>query len=452
MASSSTKNSTPVTTRANSSRSPSFSGTDFAYINEKPVDDVSISCFYEPRTLTLLCLAIGALIYVAFNRDESNIQDNLSAGFKCVVFFFLVISILAFPNGPFTRPHPAIWRMVFGLSVLYLLALVFILFQNYDTVKSIFYWIDPELRNFSIDNEKEYGVNCSQITFERVWSHVDVFALAHFLGWMMKAVLLRHIGILWTISVTWEITEVAFAHLLPNFIECWWDAIILDVLVCNGLGIWVGLKICKLLEMREYKWNSIKTIHGTTGKLKRAVLQFTPETWTPVRWLDPCCTYMRFLAVCQLVIFWQIAELNTFFIKHIFETPPAHNINLCRLALLSLIVAPSLRQYYVYVTDARCKRVGTQCWVLGAITATEAIICCKFGRSLVGQAQFKNIVLWLLVQLALSVACVTGCVIVHNVREKLREKRAAAVAAENNPSTNANSSTNSPTTSKKKIS
>lgn len=87
----------------------------------------------------------------------------------------------------------------------------------------------------------------------------------------------------------------------------------------------------------------IRTIHGTTGKLKRAVLQFTPESWTPVRWLDPCCSYMRFLAVCQLVIFWQIAELNTFFIKHIFETPPAHNINLCRLALLSLIVAPSLR-------------------------------------------------------------------------------------------------------------
>jgi len=42
-------------------------------------------------------------------------------------------------------------------------------------------------------------VNCSQITAERIWSHVDVFAVAHFLGWIMKAVLLRHVGILWTI-------------------------------------------------------------------------------------------------------------------------------------------------------------------------------------------------------------------------------------------------------------
>ena len=55
----------------------------------------------------------------------------------------------------------------------------------------------------------------------------------------------------------WEITEVQFAHLLPNFVECWWDALILDVIICNGIGIWVGLKICKLMEMREFKWVSI---------------------------------------------------------------------------------------------------------------------------------------------------------------------------------------------------
>lgn len=104
----------------------------------------------------------------------------------------------------------------------------------------------------------------------------------------------------------WEITEITFAHLLPNFVECWWDALILDVLVCNGIGIWVGLKICKILEMREYKWVSIRDISSTSGKIKRAVLQFTPESWTSVRWLDPKCSYMRFLAVCQLVIFWQV--------------------------------------------------------------------------------------------------------------------------------------------------
>lgn len=101
-------------------------------------------------------------------------------------------------------------------------------------------------------------MNCSDLTIERFWAHVDVFAWGHYLGWMFKAVLIRHMGILWAISAMWEITEIAFAHLLPNFVECWWDAIILDVILCNGFGIWCGLKICKILEMREYKWASLR--------------------------------------------------------------------------------------------------------------------------------------------------------------------------------------------------
>ena len=52
--------------------------------------------------------------------------------------------------------------------------------------------------------------------------------------------------------------QVAFTHLLPNFAECWWDTLILDVLLCNGLGIWVGMVICRKLEMHNYHWESIK--------------------------------------------------------------------------------------------------------------------------------------------------------------------------------------------------
>lgn len=87
-------------------------------------------------------------------RNEANVDDNLWAGLLCIVFFFLIVSVIAFPNGPFTRPHPAVWRILFGCSVLYLLSLQFLMFQNYPTIRSIFYWIDPKLKNFHIDMEK----------------------------------------------------------------------------------------------------------------------------------------------------------------------------------------------------------------------------------------------------------------------------------------------------------
>ncbi|CAG0881613.1 unnamed protein product [Darwinula stevensoni] len=462
----------------------------FQSINERPVDEISLEFFYKPHTVTLLTASIGVLIYFAFSRDDKkSFEDNVLSGILCVIFFFLIISVLAFPNGPFTRPHPAVWRMVFGISVLYLMALLFLLFQDYQTVKNIVLWFYPDLADFHIDMEKgheehancrmsmkicvagwlmalskfrdenflahdsfdhlllifqEYGVNCSDVTFEKLWSHMDVFAFGHFFGWVMKAVLVRHYGILWTISVMWEITEVAFAHLLPNFIECWWDALLLDVLLCNGLGIYVGMQICQKLEMRDYRWESVRDIQSTTGKIKRCVLQFTPESWTNVRWLDPQSSYMRFLAICQMVVFWQLSELNTFFLKHIFEMPPAHPIVIARIIIIGVIVAPTLRQvavftfahppssflppntnyficlflvglyfrqYYSYVTDTQCKRVGTQCWVFGAITLTEALICIKFGEDLFKRTELRYILLWLLIQLIISVLCVLGCII-----------------------------------------
>ena len=74
----------------------------------------------------------------------------------------------------------------------------------------------------------------------------------------------------------WELTEVFFGHLLPNFYECWWDNIVLDVLICNNLGIFTGMMVGKWLEMREYHWESTKNISTKGGKLKRALLQFTP--------------------------------------------------------------------------------------------------------------------------------------------------------------------------------
>ncbi|XP_023022435.1 phosphatidylserine synthase 1 homolog l(3)77CDf [Leptinotarsa decemlineata] len=383
----------------------------FNTINEKPVDDISLHFFYKPHTISLLVLSIGFVIYFAFVRDTDNIENNIWTGLKVCCYFFLIISVLAFPNGPFIRPHPAVWRVVFGLSVIYLLVCLFVLFQDYKTVRNVLFWMDPSLKNFSIDLDKEYGVNCSDITVERIWSHVDVFAVGHFFGWMFKAVLIRHMGILWAISCMWEITELAFAHLLPNFIECWWDALILDVLICNGCGIWCGMFLCKKLEMREYKWVSIKDIHSTKGKIKRAMLQFTPESWTSVRWLDPKCSYMRIFALCQLVVFWQVIELNTFFIKHVFELPPSHYLVTGRLILVGVIVAPSVRQYYCYVTDTSCKRVGTQCWVFGCIMVCEALICIKHGQSLFERTQVVNLIIWMFIMFIVSVGCVIGCVL-----------------------------------------
>ena len=57
---------------------------------------------------------------------------------------------------------------------------------------------------------QEYAVNCSEVTVARLWSHMDIFVVGHFWGWALKALLVRHYGICWTISVMWEVSEVCY--------------------------------------------------------------------------------------------------------------------------------------------------------------------------------------------------------------------------------------------------
>lgn len=65
-------------------------------------------------------------------------------------------------------------------------------------------------------------------------------------------------GVLFIHSRSLSLFQLFFMHLLPNFAECWWDQVILDILLCNGGGIWLGMTVCHFLEMRTYRWASIK--------------------------------------------------------------------------------------------------------------------------------------------------------------------------------------------------
>ena len=131
-------------------------------INERPVDDISLEFFYRPHTIsTMVCCVLG-LTWVAFARDpELSWHGNIYTGLIGVLIFFLIISVLTLPNGPFIRPHPALWRCVLGLSILYLLLLQFLLHQDYSTIRGVITWLDPTMVNYTIDSEK-VRVKCSK--------------------------------------------------------------------------------------------------------------------------------------------------------------------------------------------------------------------------------------------------------------------------------------------------
>ena len=85
------------------------------------------------HTITVLIFLIGCLVYVALfeaDHEEATGTDyNSKRGLLAALYFWLALGMTIMPDGPFSRPHPIIWRLMFSMSIVYELLLIFLLFQ-----------------------------------------------------------------------------------------------------------------------------------------------------------------------------------------------------------------------------------------------------------------------------------------------------------------------------------
>lgn len=72
----------------------------------------------------------------------SQIMDGYICAFRGLVASlsaFILLGVTVTPDGPFKRPHPAIWRLTFIISIVYELGLIFVLYQV--SVCQVFLWL-----------------------------------------------------------------------------------------------------------------------------------------------------------------------------------------------------------------------------------------------------------------------------------------------------------------------
>ena len=197
-----------------------------------------------------------------------------------------------------------------------------------------------------------------------------------------------------------------YAHLYI-FFPVWANLIIfrvqliLDVLVCNAAGIYLGIKTCRFLEVKEYNWAGTEGTVAPTrkGKMVLAIRNNVPIE--PFDW-DVLSSGKRFFAVCLLIALIEVVELNAFFLKFVLWIPPPHYLNILRLILWFLMGMPALRECYQFATDPyvlsifihpfvsrtypfifrTCKRLGTMAWLSSAILSLEVLISVKFGKGM----------------------------------------------------------------------
>ncbi|KAI9220815.1 phosphatidyl serine synthase-domain-containing protein [Blastocladiella britannica] len=336
-----------------------------------PTIDIHSEFLYKPHTLTALALTLLGYVYFAFQ----DYGDRAPAvGVLAALGVFLMLGTLLFKDGPFIRPHPAFWRLVLACAVAYQLMLTWLLFQTPQRARALLVQLDPSL---GIElPEKSYADNCD-LSSENIWAQLDEFVIAHALGWFGKAIILRDYWFCWILSIMFEVCEYSLQHQLPNFAECWWDHWIVDVLLCNWAGIVLGMKACEYLSMKHYSWRGWHELPTYRAKMRRALGQLTPHSWTSFSW-GSTNSFRSYVAVLGLMFFVLLAELNAFYLKFLLWVPPSHWLNPARLLLVFLCGIPAVREAYQYLHDPTVKRVGMSAWVAVACVCTEVLVIVKY--------------------------------------------------------------------------
>ena len=89
-----------------------------------------------------------------------------------------------------------------------------------------------------------------------------------------------------------------------------------------------------------------------------------------------------------------VCEVDAFYLKYLLWIPPPHWINIARLCYYFFAGIPAVREFYQYVADPECKRVGAQTWLIAASILTELLLVFKFGRGEFPNPAPKNVVMF----------------------------------------------------------
>eukprot|EP00890_Picochlorum_soloecismus_P005894 jgi/Picsp_1/6305/NSC_03654-R1_protein len=395
--------------------------------NHKDEYDPWTKFFFVPRTVTLLCLGLIALTHFS-HPFESSVRkmtaqgakqtafENAKKGVWAVVFVYLGYSTVQGPSTPhMVRPHPSFWKLVHGVMICYLSFMVYLLFQNVNDARLFLKNLYPEL-GVELE-ERAYGESCAlvlpdgTINWETIKATVfDEFVVAHTLGWWGKALILRDYKMLWVVSITFELMELTFQHMLPNFNECWWDSWILDVAVCNFIGILTGMWTVKYFDSKEYNWSGLSQQPTLFAKARRGIMQFTPHSLDAFQWQvfsSPKRCLQCFFPVVIILLF----EVNHFFLKFELWVPPRNPLNTIRLSILFLMAVPGMKEYYEFIESDSTdifRKLGPFAWTAAAIAFVETLTVIKFGHGLFPQPwPTKVLIAWTSVGIIFAVTLLT---------------------------------------------
>lgn len=109
--------------------------------------------------------------------------------------------------------------------------------------------------------------------------------------------------------------------------------------------------------------------------------KFKPNVWQRHDW-GVFSSLWKYTAVFFYCFFVLSVDCNNFFLKYIMWVPPEHKILQVRLAIWAFSAIAATKEFYEFVANPYCKRVGPFIWLTSFTLMIEFSIVVKFGSTM----------------------------------------------------------------------
>ena len=133
----------------------------------------------QPRQIFVLCVVVAGFSYFSFTHESHNTGQNVRNALFAAILVFLVYCFLQTRDGLMMRPHPGVWRVVHGCSVVYLLLLAAMLVQNRQGAINAMQVLLPEIGSrpktvIAVQVQCDINAAVILIFFTKKWVEVSI--------------------------------------------------------------------------------------------------------------------------------------------------------------------------------------------------------------------------------------------------------------------------------------
>lgn len=301
----------------------------------------------------------------ASHRQHDHRPEKVLIGSRRIVFglnlIILYFGVIFLPETSKSRPWGIFWKFVQSLGFTYSLNVFVLCFFSKENLQLVLKNIFDSRLGVPI-TMKDYASDCRVFTpehptswFGNITDSLDAFVASHFLGWAFKVWVFRNKTMAWLMSIGFEIMELTFEVYLPNFRECWWDHLLLDVFGCNLIGMLIGFYTIDKFKMRKLHWFMEPSEATKNMNLwQKFKYSFTSrdeyiknDKW---HWLSEMWTFNGVVCFCLTNY---ALDLAYFFVKSQIFIPPAHWIFQIRIWVFAFFAILAVNDYYDYIAERK---------------------------------------------------------------------------------------------------